>query len=65
MMLCSDFTRCKNFDWIEIGGMFICKSCYAIFHKQLKVVIPCCKRRFINNRSNRPYCKNCNKVVYV
>ena len=43
-MLCSDFTRCKNFDLIEIDGMFTCKNCNAIFHKQFKVVIPCCKK---------------------
>ena len=60
-MLCSDFTRCRNFDLIEIDSMFICKNCNAIFHKPLrKVVIRCCKRRLINNRSNIPYCIHCN-----
>ena len=55
-MLCSDFTRCKNFDLIEIDVVFICKNCNAIFHKQLKVVIPC-KKRLINNRSTTRYNK--------
>ena len=64
-MLCSDFTRCNKFDLIEIDGVFICKSCNAIFCKSLKIVIPCCKRRLINHKSNVPYCKRCNKVVYV
>ena len=64
-MLCSDFTRCDKFDLIEIDSVFICKSCNVIFHKQLKVVIPCCNRRLINYKTNIPYCKNCNKVVYV
>ena len=57
-MLCSDNSRCKNFNLIEIDGMFICKSCNTIFHKQLKVVIPCCTKKLVNNKSNRPYCKN-------
>ena len=64
-MLCSDFIRCDKFDLIEIDGVFIRKSCNVIFHKQLKVAIPCCKRRLINYKTNIPYCKNCNKVVYV
>ena len=31
-MLCSDNSRCKNFNLIEIDSVFICKSSNAIFH---------------------------------
>ena len=44
-MLCSDSSRCKNFELIEIDGVFICKNCNAVFYKSLrKVVIRCCKK---------------------
>ena len=45
--------------------MFICKNCNAIFNKPFKIVINCCKKRFINRKSNIPFCKNCKKFVYV
>ena len=64
-MLCSNNSRCKNFNLIEIDSIFLCRSCNAIFHKSLKVVIPCCKRRLFNLKSNVPYCKRCNEIVYV
>ena len=41
------------------------KIVMLFFHKPLKIFIGCCKKRLINYRTNIPYCKNCNKVVYV
>ena len=64
-MICSDNSRCKEFDIIEFDGVFLCKSCNAIFNIPFKIVISCCKRRLINHKTNIPYCKNCNKIVYV
>ena len=64
-MICSDNSRCKNFNLIEVDNMFICKNCYAIFNRPFKIVINCCKKRFINRRSNIPYCKNYKKFVCV
>ena len=64
-MICSDCSRCKKFDLIKINDMFIYKNCNVIFNKPFKIVINCCKKRFINRKSNIPYCKNCKKFVYV
>ena len=64
-MICSDFSRCKKFDLIKVNDMFICKNCNAIFNKPFKIVINCCKKRFINRKSNIPYCKNCKKLAYA
>ena len=65
-MLCSDNSRCNKFNLIEVNGIFICKNCNAIFNRSLrKVVIRCCKKRFINRRSNIAYCKNCKKFVCI
>ena len=64
-MICSDSSRCKKFDLIEVDVMFICKNCNVIFNKPFKIAINCCKKRLINRRSNIPYCKNCKKFVYV
>ena len=64
-MICSDNSRCKNFNLVEAGNMFICKNCNAIFNKPFKIVINCCKKRFINQQSSIPYCKNCKKIVCV
>ena len=61
-MICSDNSRCKKFDLIEVDGMFICKNCNVIFNKPFKIVINCCKKRFINRRSNIPHCKNCKNL---
>ena len=64
-MICSDNSRCKKFDSIEAVNMFVCKNCNVNFNKPFKILINCCKKRFINRRSNIPYCKNCKKFVYV
>ena len=29
-MICSDNSRCKNFNLIEVDNMFVCKNCNAI-----------------------------------
>ena len=47
-MICSDNSRCKKFDLIEVDSIFICKNCNAIFDKPFKIVINCFKKRFIN-----------------
>ena len=60
-MNCSDFSRCKKFDLIEVNDIFICKSCNVIFNKPFKIVINCCRKNFINRKSNILYCKNCKK----
>ena len=44
-MNCSDFSRCKKFDLIEVNDIFICKSCNVIFNKPFKIVINCCKKK--------------------
>ena len=64
-MICSDNSRCKKFDLIEVDGIFICKNCNAIFIRLFKIVINCCRKIFINRRTNIPYCINCKKIVYV
>ena len=65
-MICSDFSRCKNFNLIEVDGMFICKNCDVVFNRPFKIIINCCRKRFINRRTNvKKYCKNCKKFVYV
>ena len=43
-MICSDNSRCKNFNLIEVDNMFFCKSCNVIFNKPFKIVINCCKK---------------------
>ena len=62
-MICSDFSRCKKFNLIEVDNMFICKNCNAILNNPFKIVINCCRKIFINRKSNIPYCKNCKKIV--
>ena len=64
-MICSDNSRCKKFNLIEVDNMFICKNCNTIFNKPFKIVINCCKNRFINRKSNISFCKNCKKFVCV
>ena len=59
-MICSDNSRCKNFNLIEVDNMFICKNCNAIFNKPFKIIFNCCKKDLL--KSNIPYCK---KIVYV
>ena len=44
-MICSDSSRCKNFNLIEVDNMLICKNCNAIFNKQFKIIINCCKKK--------------------
>ena len=44
-MICSDNSRCKKFDLIEVDGMFVCKSCNTIFNKPFKIVINCCRKK--------------------
>ena len=43
-MICSDNSRCNDFNLIEVDNMFICKNCNAIFNKPFKIVINCCKK---------------------
>ena len=43
-MICSDNSRCKKFNFIEVDHMLICKNCNAIFSKPFKIVINCCKK---------------------
>ena len=64
-MICLDNSRCKKFDLIEVDGISICKNCNAIFNRPFKIVINCCRKRFINRRTNILYCKNCKKIVNV
>ena len=64
-MICSDFSRCKKFDLIEVDNMFICKNCSVIINKPFKIDCNCCRKKSINRKSNIPYCKNCKKFVYV
>ena len=45
--------------------MFICKNCNAIFNNRLKSLLIVVKKRFINRKSNIPFCKNCKKFVYL
>ena len=61
-MICSDNSRCKKFNLIQVDNMFICKNCIVIFNKLFKIVINCCKKRFINRRSNIPYCEIVKKL---
>ena len=56
-MICSDNSRCKNFNLTEVDNMFVCKNYNAIFNKPFKIVIHCCKKRFINRKSNIPFCE--------
>ena len=49
-MICSDNSRCKKFNLIEVDNMFVFKNCNAIFNKPSKIVINCCKKRFINKK---------------
>ena len=35
-MICSDNSRCKKFNLIEVDGMFVCKNCNAILIDHLK-----------------------------
>ena len=55
-IICSDSSRCKKFNLIEVDNMFICKNCNAIFNKPFKIVIVknllVCKY-FLTN--NQPY----------
>ena len=61
-MICSDNSRCEKFNLIEVDNMFTRKNCNTIFNKPFKIVINCCKKSFINRKSNIPHCK---KFVYV
>ena len=42
-MICSDNSRCKKFNVIEVD-MFICRNCNAISNNPFKIVINCCKK---------------------
>ena len=64
-MICSDNSRCKKSNLIEVDNMFIFKNLNAISNKPFEIVINCCKKRFINRKSNIPFCKNCRKFVHV
>ena len=64
-MICSDNSRCKKFDLIEVDNMFISKNCNVIFNRPFRIVINRCRKRFIDRRTNIPYCKNYKKFVYV
>ena len=48
-MLCSDNSRCKKINLIEVDGIFICKNCNIIFDKPFKIVINCCKKDLLIN----------------
>ena len=48
-MICSDNSRCKEFDLIEVDNMFICKNCNVIFNKPFKIVINCSKKDSLIN----------------
>ena len=54
-MKCSNISRCQNFKLINIDNNFLCISCNAIFKKNKKVLIKCCKNQIINYRTNIPY----------
>ena len=43
-MICSDNSRCKKFNLIEVDNMFVYKNCNAIFNKPFKIVINYCKK---------------------
>ena len=64
-MICSDNSRCKKFDLIEVDNMFASKNCNVIFNKPFKILINCCKKRVINRKSNIPYCKNCKNFFHI
>ena len=38
-MICSDISRCKKFDLIEVNNMFISKNCNFIFNRPLKLLL--------------------------
>ena len=44
-MICSDNSRCKKLNLIEVNNMFVCKNCNAIFNKKFEIVINCCKKK--------------------
>ena len=44
-MICSDNSRYKKFNLIEVDNMFICKNYNAIFNKPFKIVINCFKKK--------------------
>ena len=46
-MICSDNSRCKNFNLIEVDNMFICKNCNTIFNKPFKIVINYCRKNLL------------------
>ena len=46
-MICSDFSRCKKFDLIEVNDTFVCKNCNVIFNKPFKIVINYCKKNLL------------------
>ena len=56
-MICSDNSRCKKFDLIEVDGMFICKNCNVIFNKPFKIVINCCKKDLLIDNQISPNVK--------
>ena len=64
-MICSDNSRCKKFDLIEVDNMFVYNNMFVIFNKPFKIVINCCKKKFINRKSNIPFCKTCKKFVCI
>ena len=38
-MICSDNSRCKKFNLIEVDNMLIIKNCNAIFNKPFKLLL--------------------------
>ena len=38
-MICSDNSRCKKFNLIEVDNMFICKKCNTILINRLKLLL--------------------------
>ena len=43
-MICSDNSRCKKFDLIEVNGIFICKNYNTIFNKPFKILLTVVKK---------------------
>ena len=70
MEVCSNISRCINFELISFDNIFICKKCNVIFQKPDKLLnkeifIKCCNKQSIINKYNKPVCNYCKKVCII
>ena len=64
-MICSDNSRCKKFDLIEVDGIFICKIVMLFLINHLKFLLIVVKKDLLIENQIFHIVKIAKKFVYV